>query len=33
VHWDSFVATILSSRGCETKSFEKDLEGMEAFKA
>jgi len=32
VHRDSFVATILTSRGCETRSFEKSLEDIEAFK-
>jgi transposase len=32
VHRDGFVATVLSSGGCEARSFEKDLEGMEAFK-
>ena len=40
LHWacgvdvdrDGFVATILSSGGCETRSFGKDLKGMEAFK-
>ena len=33
VHRDNFVATILRSGGCETRSFEKRLEDMEAFKA
>jgi transposase len=33
VHRDGFVAAILSSGGCETKKFVKDLEGIEAFKA
>jgi len=33
VHADNFVATILTSKGCETRSFEKRLEDIEAFKA
>lgn len=33
VHRDGFVATILSSKGCETRKFVKDLKGVEAFKA
>jgi transposase len=33
VHRDGFVATILTNKGCETKKFEKDLNGIEAFKA
>jgi transposase len=33
VHRDNFVATILTSRGCETRDFEKSLEDVEAFKA
>jgi hypothetical protein len=32
-HGDGFVAAILTSRGCETRSFEKSLEDIEAFKA
>jgi transposase len=32
VHKDSFVATILTSKGCETRDFEKSLEDIEAFK-
>jgi transposase len=32
VHRDSFVATILSSGGCRTRKFEKDVEGIEEFK-
>jgi len=33
VHRDNFVATILTSRGCETRSFEKTVDEIEAFKA
>ena len=33
VHKDGFVAAILTSRGCETRDFEKSLEDIEAFKA
>jgi transposase len=33
VHQDGFVATILSSMGCETRNYVKDLKGIEAFKA
>jgi transposase len=33
VHRDGFIAAILTSKGCETRSFDKDLEGIEAFKA
>ena len=33
VHRDNFVATILTSKGCETRDFEKSLEDIEAFKA
>lgn len=33
VHRDGFVATILTSKGCETKRFGKDLKDIEAFKA
>jgi len=32
VHRDGFVATILTSRECETRSFEKSPEDIEAFK-
>ena len=32
VHRDSFMATILSRDGCEHKRFEKDVDGIEAFK-
>jgi len=33
VHRDGFVAAILTSRGCESRDFEKSLEEIEAFKA
>ena len=33
VHRDGFVATILTSKGYETRKFVKDLKGIEAFKA
>jgi len=33
VHRDGFVATILTNKGCETKKFEKNLKGIEVFKA
>ena len=33
VHRDNFTATILTSKGSETRSFEKTVDGMEAFKA
>jgi hypothetical protein len=33
VHKDGFVATILTSRGCEAHNFEKTVEDIEAFKA
>jgi len=33
VHRDNFVAAILTSRGCESRDFEKSLEEIEAFKA
>jgi transposase len=33
VHQDGFVAIILSSMGCETRRFVKDLKGIEAFKS
>jgi len=33
VHRDNFTATVLTSKGCETRRFEKDLEGIETFKA
>jgi len=33
VQGDNFVAAILTSNGCETHSFEKGLEDIEAFKA
>jgi transposase len=32
VHRDGFVATILCGKGCKTRRFEKDVEGIEAFK-
>lgn len=32
VHRDNLVATILTSGGCETRDFEKVLDGIEAFK-
>jgi transposase len=33
VHRDSFTATVLASNSWETREFEKDIEGIEAFKA
>lgn len=32
VHRDSFTATVLTAKGCETRRFEKTLDGIEAFK-
>ena len=32
VHRDSFVATVLTGKGVETRRFEKDLEGIAALK-